>query len=87
MHSLRIWPGPFRAVRFGKKRYELRRDDRNPRFEVGDLVILREFDPVEDNYTGAAVTCRITYVSRGFDGLKPDYCVFGFELLGEEDGI
>lgn len=86
-HDLRIWPTPFRAVRLRQKRYELRRDDRNPRYEIGDLVTLREFDPVDDAYTGFAVSGKITYVCRDFEGLKPGYCIFNFELFGEGKGI
>ena len=45
-HELKTWPQYFAAVRSGKKRFEIRRNDRE--FAVGDVLVLREFDPEQD---------------------------------------
>lgn len=62
LHDLKIWPDYFDDVAAGRKRAELRKNDRN--FQVGDLCNLREFDPVTGKYTGRGVTASITHVLR-----------------------
>ena len=62
LHDLKIWPQFFDAVCDGRKRAELRKNDRD--FQVDDILNLREFDPVEDRYTGRGITVRVTDVQR-----------------------
>ena len=40
-HKLKTWDGFFHEVWDGKKRFELRNNDRN--FQVGDTVYLQEY--------------------------------------------
>ena len=75
VHELKVWPQYFKAVLDGSKTFEFRKDDRG--FEVGDILILREFDqgvrdysrqvPIirESSYTGRSVKKRITYIFKG----------------------
>jgi len=62
-HEKRIWPEFFDDVASGKKKFELRLGD----FEAGegDLLLLREWDPKTEAYTGRQVEKKITY-SRVF---------------------
>lgn len=85
-HELKIWPEPFRAILDGRKRFEVRKDDRG--YGVGDLLELREWDPagyrrlssVEGSYTGRKVTVRVTYILHGGRlGVAADYCVMSIE--------
>ena len=78
-HDLKTWPKPFSALLTGKKTFEYRKSDRN--FEVGDILLLREWDPdvvidpsvatfvdnveVDKHYTGRQARFRVTYVARG----------------------
>jgi hypothetical protein len=55
-HELKTWPKYFAAVRSGQKRFEIRRNDRE--FKVGDILVLREFDPEDDAYTGQSRNAR-----------------------------
>lgn len=64
-HDLKIWPQFFEPLVEGKKRAELRRDDREPRFAKGDQLKLREWDPKKEEYTGKYARARIIHVDRG----------------------
>jgi len=44
-HTLKALHEYFQAVKAGDKPFELRIDDRDPPFAVGDTLLLREFDP------------------------------------------
>jgi hypothetical protein len=88
-HVLKTWPEPFQAVLDGRKRYEIRRDDRG--FAVGDVLTLVEWDPTrrERPYeykargeTGRDVHVRVTYLTPGGAwGLPAELCVMSIESL------
>jgi hypothetical protein len=63
VHDLKTWPQYFQAVREGRKTFELRKWDRD--YKEGDRLILREFDPLIDEFTGEAVRAIITYILTG----------------------
>lgn len=60
IHDLKTWPGVFHEVASGAKTFEIRYNDRN--FQVGDLLLLREFDPEIEDYSGYTMTVRVTYI-------------------------
>jgi len=72
-HSLKILPEYFRDVVAGRKRFEIRRDDRG--IMEGDSLTLREFDGL--NYTGRRVGVVVSY--RTTFEQKPGFVVFGIE--------
>ena len=47
-HRLKCWPVFYADIVNGSKTFELRRDDRG--FQVGDLLILQEWDPEDEEY-------------------------------------
>ncbi len=78
IHELKTWHEPFQAVWNGAKNFEVRKFDRP--FGVGDTVMLREYDPEIDRYSGRVAKRVITYlVPGGAWGLPKDLCVFGWE--------
>lgn len=81
-HDLKTHPGPFTATVMGLKQFEFRKDDRG--FEVGDVLVLREWDPSWDptpSYTGDTATRRVSYILRGPDyGVPEGYVVMGLVL-------
>lgn len=82
-HHLKIQPEYYEAVLAGTKRFEVRKDDRTPRYAVGDLLILEEF--ADGAYTGRDITVFVDYIYRGalcLDG----YCIMSIRLL-QEGGI
>lgn len=88
-HRLKSWPDGFRDVLTGRKRFEVRRDDRD--FQPGDQVELREFNPGDEDgdfsplqhgYTGRAAMYKIGYVDRS-PCLPAGWCAF--DLVSPED--
>lgn len=71
-HDLKTWPEYYRLVENGIKRAEIRKDDRG--IGKGDVVTLREFEPLRQEYTGASLSCMVTMALRG--GCIPDGYVF-----------
>lgn len=79
IHFLKILPEYFKLVVEGKKKFELRRNDRD--FKVGDMIILCEFDGKES--TGNSLPFVITYILKGGQyGLDEDYVVLSIEEVG-----
>lgn len=77
-HYLKIAPVFYEAVISGKKKFEIRVNDRN--FLEGDHLRLREFE--DGKYTGNEVEVLVTYIP---DFPLPDnYVVMGIELIEEE---
>jgi len=58
----KIWPEYFKDVKSGKKKFELRLAD----FKVkkGDKLILEEWDPKVEKYTGREIKARVGYVLK-----------------------
>ena len=59
-HELKIWPPYFEAVVSGKLRAQLRKNDRN--YQTGDVLVLMEWNPVSQEYTGRIVRVEVTHV-------------------------
>lgn len=91
IHYLKTWPEHFAAVQCAAKLFELRRDDREPRFAVRDTLILQEFVPGSKwktgqragrrrpgRYTGRCLKVCVTYITRETEfGLRRGHCVMG----------
>lgn len=75
-HEIKILPQYFADVSKGIKQFELRKDDRD--YQVGDLVILREWN--KGTYTGNSISVIIKYILRDCPeyGLMEGYCIFGW---------
>ncbi len=59
-HSLKTWPDLFQAVLDGKKTSEYRLNDRD--FQEGDILVLCEYDPETERYSGKEIVVGVTYV-------------------------
>lgn len=75
VHELKVWPEYFHSLLNGTKAFEVRKNDRD--FQEGDILILREYDPIVDEYcVGEPLKKRITYVLNGGSfGIEKGYCV------------
>lgn len=89
-HELKTWPAEFQAVLDGRKRHEVRRNDRN--FQEGDEVLLREWKPGDEawvlpelrGYTGMQKTFVIGHVTAGPSWGLPEYLVV-FTLIERDE--
>lgn len=71
VHELKTWPEHFWDVWEGKKKVELRKDDRE--FQVGDTLVLHEWSPVLEDYTMFVQKVTVTHILRGRPWLTDGY--------------
>lgn len=99
-HDLKCWPPFFQAVVDGTKTFELRKDDRH--YRVGDILLLREWepvgtairargvlDPLSGVYTGRRHAVRVTYrllPNEMMPGLTAGYTVLAITNVYDRDG-
>ena len=63
IHSLKTWPQFFSRILSGDKKFELRENDRD--FQAGDILLLQEWSPSNNEYTGNSIYKKVTYVLHG----------------------
>jgi len=80
-HVLKCWPQFFSEIEAGRKRHDLRRS-KDRHFQVGDRILLREFDPRSEEFTGRSMKVVVTYITSAElpcalskDALHPDFCI------------
>lgn len=76
-HELRCWPEHYAVIDTGVKTCELRLNDRN--YQTGDTLLLREWEPVENGYTGRQLRVRVTHVLSGGPWLSPGYVAMSIQ--------
>src|SRR4051812_10711464 len=89
IHELKCWPKFFAAIARGEKRHDLRRaTDRD--FLPGDRLLLQEFDPDRNAYTGRTQRVTVTYITSAEmpcalseQALNPDFCILSISLLSD----
>ena len=82
----KCWPEYFEKVLSGDKKLELRLAD----FEcsIGDILLLEEYDPKTQRYTGRKLSRKITYIikTKDFDfWTAVDIEQYGFQIMSLED--
>lgn len=80
VHKLKTVQPFFNEVKEGKKKFELRKNDRD--FKAGDLLILEEYDPEDKDepnkgYSGKLFAVRVDYILENYPGIEPGYCIMG----------
>jgi hypothetical protein len=79
VHNVKTWLRFFDDVNRGWKRFEVRKNDRD--YRAGDFLVLEEFNPETDSFTGRELPAMIIYkIEGGQFGIAKDYCVLGIEL-------
>jgi len=78
----KTWPYLFEKVRSGEKQFDLRIAEFE--CEVGDILVLREWDPEKEEYTGRELEKEITFVVKTKDlkfWSKEDINELGFLVM------
>lgn len=79
VHELKTWPRFFRDLIARRKHTELRRHDRD--FQVGDTLLLREWQPRSKTYTRREIRRVITHMYATHE--VPGFCVLELEEVAE----
>ncbi len=75
-HTLKCWPTAFMAIRSGLKTNEFR-ENRDRNFRFGDTLVICEWNPSTEEFSGEQETRVVTHVTKG-----PDFGVpKGFVVL------
>lgn len=72
-HQLKIHPQYFIELVLGLKKVEVRLNDRN--YQERDLLILNEWCPRMQKYTGNIQVRKIDYIIKDVAGLATDYVI------------
>lgn len=84
-HELKIHEQFFEETRDGSMPFTVRRNDRN--FQVGDLIVFREWYAVRQQFTGRAFTKKITFaLDGGRYGIEEKFVVLGLCDIGAISG-
>lgn len=73
VHELKIHPQYYKDVLLGLKKVEIRLNDRD--FKEGDTLVLNEYCPKEQKYTGCQVKRKVDNVYKGLPGVLSNYVV------------
>ena len=82
----KIWPEYFNSADKGDKNFELRLADWD--INIGDTLILKEWDPTTKQYTGREIRKVVTYLikTKGAENWgmwsKEDIDKYGFQIVG-----
>ncbi|HUW47001.1 MAG TPA: DUF3850 domain-containing protein [Dehalococcoidia bacterium] len=76
LHELKTWPLYFEALINGMKNFEIRFNDRD--YQIGDTLILKEFNIEMQIYTGRVTRRRVRYIFREEFALQKGYICMGF---------
>ena len=84
-HELKCDIAQFALIKAGVLRVQFRRDDRPRGFCDGDVLLLREWNPETQLYTGRELTVRVYYVLRDAEafGLAADFCAMSVAFESE----
>jgi hypothetical protein len=75
VHYLKTVQPHFGDVWSGRKTFEVRYNDRN--YQLGDYLVLQEYDAERAMLTGAEITAEVKYLLR-----DEHFCKEGFVIMG-----
>ena len=80
-HEIKIAAMYYDDVVSGRKRFELRKNDRG--YKVGDALKMLEF--TDGKFTGRTIDADIIYMLEDYTGLQENYCILGIAIVSEKD--
>ncbi|WGY01802.1 DUF3850 domain-containing protein [Nocardioides sp. QY071] len=92
VHQIKSWSKFFRPIVAGERSHELRRNDRD--YQVGDILILREYDPEAGDYTGSACEAVVTSMTSqerpcavSDEGLNAGFCILSIRVTAMTEDL
>lgn len=79
IHDLKIEKKFFNDVITEKKKFEVRKNDRD--YQVNDILTLNEYDKDKQIYTGRQVSAKILYILDDDTFLKEGYVVLSISII------
>lgn len=76
-HLLKIAPEYFTAIVDGRKKFEVRLNDKN--FQVNDILLLSEW--CNGMYSGRVITAKITYTLKDTSFVKEGFIVMSIAVM------
>ncbi len=78
IHELKTWNEYFEEMFIGNKTFEIRKNDRD--FKKGDILILKEWNPKTEKYTGREIAKNVTYLlDGGIFGLEKGFVAMAIQ--------
>jgi len=79
-HELKTHENYFQEVYLLNKTFECRKNDRD--FKVYDTLILKEFNPVTNTYSGREIYCSVrSILTDEFEGVAKGYCILSIKNI------
>lgn len=78
IHEIKIAHEYYDDVAAGRKKFELRKNDRN--YKINDSLKMTEYKAGKP--TGREINATITYMLEDYTGLEEGYCILGIEAEG-----
>lgn len=85
VHAVKSWIPFFKEFESGNKKHDMR-DLRDRDYQVGDILVLQEYDPFVGIYTGREKLMRITYITSratpcafSSAALDSNFCILSLE--------
>ena len=79
IHYRKITPSNFELVTSKVMSFQLRKGERF--CEIGDVLVLQEYCPILQIYTGAQQVCRVNHILGETEGIEKGYSLLNIELL------
>lgn len=79
-HEIKCWPEFMHDLATGRKSFEVRKNDRD--YLVGDMLLIREFNPEKKVYGLKKINAEIIYILKGGQfGIEKGYIVMGLQII------
>ncbi|TYO65567.1 DUF3850 domain-containing protein [Bradyrhizobium hipponense] len=79
------WTHFFQAIKAGQKLHDVREDEG---YQIGDVIVLQEYDNINGRYTGEEQEVEVSYIANrtvpcAFSSavLSPGYCILSLKVL------
>lgn len=88
-HNLKCWPQFFQQIADDKKTFEMRQEDREEPFMVGDILTLHEYNQGEGEETGRWLRVEVVGILRhaDFAAIPEGWCIMSLRPWPPQDGI